>query len=568
MSIGLGNLLIGLIILVVAIAIAWFLLARLYERSSTEVSFVRTGFLGQKVVISGGAVVIPVLHQVIRVNMNTVRLSVRRENERALITQDRMRANVEADFYLRVEATREAVALAAQTLGSRTMSPEALRDLIEGKFVDALRSAAAEMTMETLHEQRAAFARKVRDLLRDELAQNGLAIESASITQLDQTSREYFNPNNAFDAAGLTKLTAEIEDRRRRRNEIEQDTQVAIQRKNLEAERQVLEIGREEEYARLDQEREIAVRRALQAAEVAGEKAARQREAEEAQIRAKEALDRARLAAEKTVAEEKLAIDREIKALEIERARALEIAEIERRKSIELADQRAEIDVAVQATARAEAQAKAEAARAAVVKAEEQVISARDIERAERDKTLQLIAAAAETERAGLQRRASAETDGIVAEAEARTLKIRSEAESAADKLRAASTELRNTIEAAARRAINEADNSLSPETAALRLRLATIEHLEGIVRESVRPLERIEGIKILQVDGLAGGGGGAREGASDGGSLSDQIVNSALRYRGQAPLVDHLLKEIGLTGSEMTSVTRALAGGGRGAEG
>ncbi|MGL1654846.1 SPFH domain-containing protein, partial [Vibrio parahaemolyticus] len=49
---------------------------------------------------------------------------------------------------------------------------------MEGKFVDALRSAAAEMTMETLHEQRAAFARKVRDLLRDELAQNGLAIES------------------------------------------------------------------------------------------------------------------------------------------------------------------------------------------------------------------------------------------------------------------------------------------------------------------------------------------------------------------------------------------------------
>ncbi|MGG2362070.1 hypothetical protein ACE4Z5_24125, partial [Salmonella enterica] len=132
--------------------------------------------------------------------------------------------------------------------------------------------------------------------------------------------------------------------------------------------------------------------------------------------------DRVRLAAEKTVAEEKLAIDREIKSLEIERARALEIAEIERRKSIELADQRAEIDVAQQATARAEAQAQAEAARAAVVRAEEQVISARDIERAEREKTLQLIAAGAESERAGLQRRATAETDGIVAEAEARAL--------------------------------------------------------------------------------------------------------------------------------------------------
>jgi uncharacterized membrane protein YqiK len=558
MTNGLGTILIIVIVLVVAIAIAWFLLSRLYERSSTERSFVRTGFLGRKVVISGGAVVIPVLHQVIRVNMNTVRLSIRRENERALISQDRMRVNVEVDFYLRVEAKPEAVSLAAQTLGSRTMSAEALQDLIEGKFVDALRAVAAEMTMEALHEQRQMFARKVRDLLRDELAMNGLTIESASIAQLDQASREFFNPNNAFDAAGLTRLTGEIEERRRRRNEIEQDTQVAIQLKNLEAERQVLDIQREEEYARLGQAREIAIRRAQQAAEVATEQAQRKRESEEATIRANQALERTRLAADRTVAEERIEIERTVKELEVARARSVEIAEIERRKAIEIADQIADIEIAQQATERSAAQAQAESARAAVVKAEEQVISARDVERAEREKLIQLIVAAAESERQSVQRRGVAETSRYVATVEADVVRMRAEAESAAEKLQVAAAELRHALDASSRRAINEADNVLSPETRDLRVKLATIERMEGIIRESVKPLERIDGIKILQVDGLGGGGNGAAHSGSAG-SLSDQIVNSALRYRGQAPLVDYLLKEIGLTGSEITSVANIL---------
>lgn len=52
--------------------------------------------------------------------------------------------------------------MAAQTLGQRTMQPEMLKDLVEGKFVDALRSVAAGMTMNELHEQRADFVQKVQ----------------------------------------------------------------------------------------------------------------------------------------------------------------------------------------------------------------------------------------------------------------------------------------------------------------------------------------------------------------------------------------------------------------------
>ncbi|MEX0742458.1 MAG: SPFH domain-containing protein, partial [Phycisphaeraceae bacterium] len=135
--------------------IVGMILSRLYRRASKERSFVRTGFRGQRVIMNGGAMVFPVLHEVIQVNMNTLRLEVWRGGDQgALITRDRMRVDVRAEFYVRVKPTSEAIADAAQTLGQRTMNPEALKDLVEGKFVDALRAVAAGMTMEELHENR------------------------------------------------------------------------------------------------------------------------------------------------------------------------------------------------------------------------------------------------------------------------------------------------------------------------------------------------------------------------------------------------------------------------------
>ena len=563
MQIDFGVVIVTVILIIIGIAILWWLLSRLYQRSTTELSFVRTGFLGQRVVISGGALVIPVLHEVTRINMNTVRVSLRHENERALITQDRMRINVDADFYIRVEPQRDAVAAAAQTLGSKTMSPDALKDLMEGKFTDALRSVAAEKTMEDLHIGRHLFGKRVQELAAEGLAKNGLGIESVSISRLDQAGREFFNPNNAFDAAGLTKLTGEIEDRRRRRNEIERDAQVAIQRKNLEAEQQLLELGREEEYARLAQEREIAVRRAQQNAEIAKETAGRKQDAEQAEIAATEAVDRSRLMSERAVREERVRIDRQIRELEIERSRVVEVAEIQRRQEIELAEQLREIEVARQSMQRSSAQALAEEARAVAVKAEELVISARDLERAERDKAVQLVVARRDAEARGIATLGAATADRNAAVEKAEAIRVIADAEAVADKLRAAAAQVRYDIDAAGRRALNEAENLQSDASMQLRARLSIIEHLEGIIRESVKPLEHIGDIRIVHLDGGLGGGAPATDGvATSGQSLSDQVMNSALKYRVQAPLVDSLLKDIGLDGLDAESVAKALRKG------
>ncbi|MEM7044165.1 MAG: SPFH domain-containing protein, partial [Pseudomonadota bacterium] len=223
-----GNLILWLIVAVIVIAIIYWVMNWLYRRSTKEVAFVRTGFLGEKVVIDGGAFVWPIIHDITPVNMNTLQLEVIREKDDALITKDRMRVDVEAEFYVRVAPNREAVSIAAATLGRRTLEQERLHALMSGKFVSALRSTAAQMTIEEIHEQRGDYVARVKTAAQEALAQNGLELESVAITDIDQTDLEFFNPSNRFDAEGLTKLIEDIEDRRKLRNDIEQDSMIKI----------------------------------------------------------------------------------------------------------------------------------------------------------------------------------------------------------------------------------------------------------------------------------------------------------------------------------------------------
>jgi uncharacterized membrane protein YqiK len=546
-----GTFILGLVVAAIVVAIIVWLMHWLYLRSSKERAFVRTGLGGQKVVLDGGALVLPIVHEVIPVNMNTLRLEVARGRDKALITKDRMRVDVIAEFYVRVAAVPEAVAAAAQTLGQRTLEPEQLKELVEGKFVDALRTAAAEMTMEELHEKRGAYVKRVRESVAGDLIKNGLELESASLTQLDQTAMEYFNPSNAFDAEGLTRLTEQIEHRKKQRNDVEQDTLIAIRNKNLEAEKLSLEIDRESEYARLTQQREVEIARARQRAELATERAQSEQDAEQAQITAKQTIEAARIRSDLSVEQER-----------IQKERAVQSAEVARRQALELAEQQRAIAVARESKAQSEAQADAEIARALAVSAEEKVFTAREVEMAaERKKAIELIGAAQAAEREALRLTSAARAEKSASTDRGFAIRAQAEADADADKIKALAVKVRAEIEAEAMRLMNEAHNVLTPEARASALRLKLVEKAEAIIRESVRPMERIEGIKILHVEGL-GGGQSNGDGGGHHGGFADSVVNSALRFRAQAPLVDQLLREIGLEAGDI----QRLAGGAAGA--
>ncbi|QIC70850.1 flotillin family protein [Acinetobacter indicus] len=549
-------------IIFLALFVIGLILARLYRRSSKEISFVRTGFGGEHVILGGGAIVLPVLHEIIPVNMNTLRLEVRRAEDQALITRDRMRVDVMAEFYVRVKPTAESIATAAQTLGQKTMSPNELKNLVEGKFVDSLRAVAAEMAMEELHEKRVDFVQKVQQVVSEDLFKNGLELETVSLTGLDQTSFRYFNPQNAFDAEGLTKLTETIEDRRRKRNDIEQDADLAIKAKNLEAEQARLQILREEEYAKLQQEREISVRRAEQLAEIAAQEAAKKREAEEARIAAEREIELKRIGSARDVTNENIL-----------KEQLVQKAQVEQKKTIELAEQDRAIAIAEKSRAESEAKAQADLARAQAVKAEEEVITVRETQRAERAKAVELVAAKQAAEKdaiaitvaaeAGKQAAVDeAEAVRITAEANAEQLRLKARGEADAKVLLAQAMEKQYQVDAEGTRAVNEANNILSTEQVEMQVRLAMLKYLPEIIRESVKPMENIDDIKILHVNGLNGMGSAHVDGSEHGHgqvALSDQVVNSALRYRSQAPLIDSLMSELGIHGGDINGLTQSL---------
>lgn len=515
--------------------------SRLYRRASAEQSLVRTGLGGLKVVLSGGAIALPVFHEIIPINMKTLKLEVSRAMRDSLITKDRMRVDVVVAFFVRVQPTIEGIATAAQTLGQRTLSPEDLRQLVEDKFVDALRSTAAQMTMQDLQDAREIFVQGVQSTVAEDLAKNGLELESVSLTNFNQTSKEYFDPNNAFDAEGLTKLTQETERRRRERNEVEQDVEVAVREKNRDALSRKLEIEQQESFMSLEQEQQVKTRSAEQSSRIATFEAERRREAEQSRIAADRQIEEAEIEREQAVRTRKVEAEREIS-----------IKEIEQKKVTEIAEQDKAIAIAAKSEQQSQAQARANEALTEAVKAEQNVETTRQTAEADRAKQVALIEA-----------RQEAETEAMQLTLKARAEKEAAELQAAAIIELAEAARKKGLAEAEAQRAFNDAVNMLSNDQTSLKFKLALLQALPAIIEKSVEPMKAIDGIKILQVDGLnrSGGAGaaGATASSASNGNLAEQALSAALSYRTHAPIIDSLLQEIGINGSSLQALTAAL---------
>nr|WP_245209144.1 flotillin family protein [Serratia fonticola] len=524
--------------------------SRLYRRASAEQSLVRTGLGGLKVVLSGGAISLPVFHEIVEINMKTLKLEVSRAMHDSLITKDRMRVDVVVAFFVRVQPTIEGISTAAQTLGQRTLSPEDLRQLVEDKFVDALRSTAAQMTMQDLQDTRENFVQGVQSTVSEDLAKNGLELESVSLTNFNQTSKEYFDPNNAFDAEGLTKLTQETERRRRERNEVEQDVEVAVREKNRDAMARKLEIEQQEAFMSLEQEQQVKTRSAEQSSRIATFEAERRREAEQSRISAERQIQEAEIEREQAVRTRKVEADREIRVKEIEQNKVTEMAAIEQKKVTEIAEQDKAIAIAAKSEQQSQAQARANDALTEAVKAEQNVETTRQTAEADRAKQVALIEA-----------RQGAETEAMQLTLKARAEKEAAELQAAAIIELAEAARKKGLAEAETQRALNEAVNMLSSDQTSLKFKLALLQALPAIIEKSVEPMKAIEGIKIMQVDGLnrSGGIAGATAASVGGGNLAEQAMSAALAYRTHAPVIDSLLQEIGISGGSLQALTAAL---------
>lgn len=476
--------------ILVLMLLGFALFSAFYKRAQKDTSYVRTGFGGEKIIMGGGAFVLPVLHDVLPINMQTMRIEITREMDQALVTKDPLRVDVTAEFFLRVAPDENAISTAARALGRRTLDENQVKIVFEAPCVAALRSVAAGMELDELHQKRADFEHNVEEAVNAEFRKNGLELVSVSLTRLDQTDKSYFDANNSFDSRGLTILEQIVSENEKRRNNTAQETAVAIKQKNLEATIKKEELDLKEKMTQNERRR--------------------QREENEAETQ-----------------------------------RRIEEINIQKDLMIEQAQQESNIRQAQLEREVSQAWIETNKVKAEFEKISEEIRTARERAEAERARVVEVISA----------------------EKEAQRQRIIAEANADVERMAANAAQIRYEVEAAGKRALNEASNLLSNDQIAMQVKMEIVRQLPNIIRESVRPIENIEGIKIMHIDGLNNamgggrnsGGDGSAGGNSGGSSLADQVVDSALRYRAQVPLIETLLGEVGLKGGSINDMTRDL---------
>jgi flotillin len=385
------------------------IVTKLYVKARADEAFVRTGLGGAKIIQDGGALVIPIFHDLLRISLQTMKLEVVRENKSALITSDALRVDIGSEFYIKVDANAEGIMQAARSLGPKMQSSsssnarDAAKELLEEKLVNALREVASKRTLFELHRDRETFVSDISQSLINDLRQNGMILETVTISRLDQTDVRNLDDNNVFDAQGRATIAQITEAKKTERNQLERQGEQARKQEDVETRQKVLALEQQEKNAE-----------ARQQAEVAMVKAEQERDAKEKAIAAQRAVEIA----------------------EVQKMRDLEIEGIQKSEASEKAQEARQQNVAEAAKNRAAKEAELATAQAHREKEQQQVKMVEVEETAKREKQAAVIAAQAKAEQEYVteQRKADAAAYQVQKKAEAQKLSADAEAEAVTKK--------------------------------------------------------------------------------------------------------------------------------------
>ncbi|MDP3527620.1 MAG: SPFH domain-containing protein, partial [Hoeflea sp.] len=242
------------LLLIVAI---WFL-QRYYAKATLETALVRTGLGGRRVIIDGGCLALPILHQIQRVSMGSVTFPAQRKGRESLLTKDQLRADIEMEFELRVQPTPEGIAIAAQVLGSRiARGGDAVREVVGGALINAMQDAAARRNLAEIHLDRSGYTSEVTHSVAEHAARLGLTMVSVSLVSVDQSDLSQLNEGNAFNAQGMRRLAEMVAEQRKARVQIETETEIAIRESRLAQHQRQLALQRAEREADIAQQEHL-----------------------------------------------------------------------------------------------------------------------------------------------------------------------------------------------------------------------------------------------------------------------------------------------------------------------
>ncbi|MCE2402288.1 hypothetical protein J4G08_15565 [Candidatus Poribacteria bacterium] len=575
-----------------------------YKKAPADAALVISGG-NKKRVVFGGTLVNPITNVTQLISLNTLQLPVEREGQAALITKDSLRVDIQAEFYVKIEPNEQDVLKAVASLGDKTLTPQAVNALLEGKLVGVLRSVAATMDLQELHEKRQEFSDQVQEACLEDLEQNGFKLETVAVTNLDQTPLEALDENNRFDVVAIQTIKKEVEEKQTDTAKIEHENKVRreedrllaeleIKQKEEETETKALEVEQRLEFAQDEQRKEIATNKAEQERAVEAHKYEQLQAVEEARIKQEQAVKSAEIIQTQKIEMERIEQERMVQESEISQKQAVEIARVQQQQSVEEAEiqrnlniEKAKIDqeATVKETDierriilldKERAEKEAEAANAILVsikekereaaliellqvsaekaRAEAAVETAEAIEKAERESKIELIRAEqeADEDRIAKEKTADAEVYTIVetAKAELEAAQVKAEA----TKILSEALLVEARAEADGEEALIIAKNQAEPQVLVSDAVLALVEALPQVTSELMKPAERIESIRVLDLGGNGGGNGSS-------GSMN-RILGSIVNAGAAMPLLKELVNFSGIDTAKIGQTIQDYAKG------
>ena len=479
----------GLVLPGIIVALVFLLLASLYAYTRIYVvtpnneAFVRTGGLFTKkksVILYGGCIVLPGFHQLTRVPLREISIDVERTGKMAVRTKDYLRADIRVTFYVCINPSEEDVLTAAAKLSQSgtIITSDDIKNALDKRADDAIRAAAKTKEIAEIDSDKLGFAQEVLNLMGSDLKKVGLTLNNIAISEILESVT--YDPDSFFDAQGVRLRTEIIQRSIQQKREVELTSQVAIEQKELDAQKRSLQIAQEQESAKLEQrfqvealkaqrEREIQEAKDKEAAAIQRSRILQERSVEEEEIRRKLSLQQSQIEAD-------IALDERNKHLKVSQSlqkQEAEIAEISRKQKVDAGRLKAQVEIveseklariaqedleiAISAKRRESFLAQAEQATA-----EESVNTAGEIEKAERNKRLSTIAAEREAQQRSISDRNVVEIDAFRRRRQAEIAQEAAELEAEAIRTIAAANRDKVLAEAEAIKVKIAAENTIS----------------------------------------------------------------------------------------------------------
>jgi flotillin len=417
-------------VLLLALVGVVMIITRLYVKTKASEAFVRTGWGGMKIIKDGGAIVIPVIHSLVFLSLKTIRLDVARVGKEALITNDKLRADINAEFFVHIDADDTSIQAAARSLGSDA-TQAGIESLVIEKLISALRSVAATKTLEELNSDRESFLKLVMENVHADLKFNGLTLESVTISRLDQTDTVNLNDTNIFDAQGLQTIAQITQAARVKKNQIEREAEQQRKAQDVETAKRLLTMEQEQKQAQAEQLTALAQVAAHQ-----------EQVSQEAAIAARRSVQIATIEQERTL---------EVAAFE--KQQAVEVADRQRQQAVEVAERAKLQAIAVADAQKAIADANCAAEEAKAESARQATKTVTVVAEADRKRQTLIIDAEADAKKKLLLAQQEAEAKAFSIERDAAARKTAADADATAITKRADAQATATTREAEGQRA-------------------------------------------------------------------------------------------------------------------